>query len=105
MRVFQQIKNKCLSESFRSLMLCLIVVLLFVNFADRRWGINETNGHLEQFQISRLMPKNLTTKKWAVVIFPIIVVTGNVFEFASFIVVTITKFAASAGAKNLLIRL
>lgn len=55
MKVFQQIKNKCLSESFRSAMLCLIVIFLLANFADRRRGINEINGNLQKFQLSRLM--------------------------------------------------
>lgn len=55
MQHFQRIKNWCLSEIFRSLMLCLIAFLLFFNFYDRRRGINEINGNLREFQMSRLM--------------------------------------------------
>lgn len=55
MKLVNELKTFFLSDVFRSLMLCLVVGLLGVNFADRRRGIDEINGHLNQFQISRLM--------------------------------------------------
>ena len=55
MTMLKKLKIFFSSGIFQNFTLCLIVALLIGNFADRRRAVSEINGHLEQFQMSRLM--------------------------------------------------
>ena len=52
---YSKLKNIFLSELFRSLMLALTVLLLTLNFYDRRVAVAQINQSVDRFQLSRTM--------------------------------------------------
>ncbi len=53
--MIQKLKCYFVSENFRSLILCVIVLMLAFNFYDRRVTVREINQNLDKFQTSRTM--------------------------------------------------